>query len=65
MGDKVIIKLKKEIKILKKAVRAQDKMIIQYRCGSPCMPEWVFKDLTRCRVYFGENLQDICKEKGE
>jgi hypothetical protein len=50
----------REIKVLKKLVKAQDKMILHYRLGKTTMPEWVFKAITDAKnMYEIDNISDI------
>jgi len=50
-----------EIKVLKKLVRAQRKMILNYRTGVPTMPEWVFKAIESAKLMY--QVDDISKIK--
>ena len=50
----------REIKILKKLVKAQNKMILHYRIGKRTMPEWVFKAIATAKSFYGvDNIIDI------
>lgn len=50
----------KEIKLLKKAVRAQSKMLMNMRIGLSRMPDWVFADLNKCADFYKvANVGDI------
>ena len=44
--------MKKEIKILKNAVKALAKMNLHYRLGKQSMPEWVFKNLDAAKEFY-------------
>ena len=49
-----------EVKLLKKTVKAQAKMIVAYRVGGHMrMPEWVFKSLDKAKAEYGDNLLKI------
>ncbi len=45
----------REIKILKKLVKAQDKMILHYRLGKASLPDWVFNALDDAKKMYGVN----------
>lgn len=50
----------KEIKILKKLVKAQSRMITQQRTGQTCLPEWVFEAINKATKYYNvNNVSDI------
>ena len=49
-----------EIKILKKAIKAQAKMILNYRTGNSKLPEWVFHDIDKAKKFYNvSSLSDI------
>jgi len=48
-----------EIKLLKKAVAAQAKMILNYRTGKVEMEESVFDAMDRVREHYGQDLTKI------
>ncbi len=50
----------RQIKMLKRLVKAQDKMILHYRLGKPTMPEWVFNAFDKARGFYNvKNISDI------
>jgi hypothetical protein len=51
----------KEIKLLKKTVKAFAKLNLCYRIGKTNPPEWVFDTLARAKHYYGVN--DLTKIK--
>ena len=48
-----------EIKLLKNTVRALAKMVLHYRIGKPSMPEWIFKNIDKAKVKYGQDLTRI------
>lgn len=51
----------KEIKILKKLVKAQDRMIMGYRTGSNRIPEYVFNSMDKAKEFY--NVQCVSEIK--
>jgi len=49
----------KEIKLLKATVKALAKMILHYRIGKTTMPEWVFDNIDKAKVVYGDDLTKI------
>lgn len=48
-----------EINFLKNIVKAQNKMIQNYRAGKTSLPEWVFIILDKAHKQYGNNLTKI------
>jgi len=53
----------KEIKLLKKTIKAQAKMILHYKIGKHTMPDWVFVSLKKAKDKYGPNLMEIVYRK--
>ena len=51
----------REIKMLKKLVKAQNKMILNYRLGKSMLPEWVFKAFDEAKSFYKVNRIDDIK----
>ncbi len=57
--DEVLKKYEREIKVLKRAVRALAKLNLHQRIGIPEVPEWVFYDLDCVKKWYGKDLTKI------
>ena len=53
-------KNEKEIKLLKKLVKAQARIIYTYKLGGTQLPEWVFKAMDAAKEYYRvDMIEDI------
>lgn len=54
------MRVDRELRCLKKLVKAQNKMILHYRIGKTTMPEWVFKAIEDAKnMYEVDTIADI------
>jgi hypothetical protein len=54
---------KNEVRLLKKLVKAQAKLLECYRIGKPRPPQWVFTAFDNARVFYGvTNVANIPDE---
>jgi len=57
--DQAIGMKDREIKTLKKIIKAQARMIKTYVDGKPSVPEWVFATIDKGRKKYGDDLTKI------
>jgi len=53
--DKIMNDDQREIKVLKKLVKAQNKIILAYRLGRSELPEWVFSAIDDAKSFYEVN----------